>query len=167
MPSLQFVITNRLSLISHLSSNDRSIPLRIIKELAENPPGCPKNRDPQVYLKSGGAFENFGNSAGHFSKSGYFFWKFAGLSQKIATGVGGGGWLGSPSCSPSLAVNSSSFCLVLICCWRSGFFYWCKLSLLMHSCILIFTQTSWDGYLPVLLLSPNCSIRSTVSLNRF
>ncbi len=28
MPSLQFVITNRLSLISHLNSNDRSIPLR-------------------------------------------------------------------------------------------------------------------------------------------
>ena len=27
MPSLQFVITNRLSLISHLNSNDRSIPL--------------------------------------------------------------------------------------------------------------------------------------------
>ena len=28
LPSLQFVITNRLSLISHLNSNDRSIPLR-------------------------------------------------------------------------------------------------------------------------------------------
>ncbi len=28
MPSLQFVITNRLSLISHLNSNDRSIPLK-------------------------------------------------------------------------------------------------------------------------------------------
>jgi hypothetical protein len=29
LPSLQFVITNRLSLISHLNSNDRSIPLKV------------------------------------------------------------------------------------------------------------------------------------------
>ncbi len=30
MPSLQFVITNRLSLISHLNLNDRSIPLSYV-----------------------------------------------------------------------------------------------------------------------------------------
>ncbi len=36
--------------------------------------------------------------------------------------------------------------LVLLSCWWSGFFYWCKLTLLVQSCILIFMQPSWDGY---------------------
>ncbi len=36
LPSLQFVITNRLSLISHLNLNDRSIPLRPLRFYYEN-----------------------------------------------------------------------------------------------------------------------------------
>ncbi len=86
-------------------------------------------------------------------------WKLKGSGPKVATEVGGE-WLGSPSWIPLPSARNSSFCLFLLRYWWSGLFYLCKMSLLMQSFFLIFTQPSWDGYF--LLFSPKSSICSTV-----
>ncbi len=68
-----------------------------------------------------------------------FFWELVGPGPKVATGGWGGDGLGRPLVPPLLTVKSS-FCLVLLNYKRSEFFYWCKLSLLILSCILILSS---------------------------
>jgi hypothetical protein len=115
-------------LFSKKSFLKKSLSQKLLKfcRFRENPPACPKTRDLRVYLKAVG---DFGNSASHFPNPRAFLKTRRSQPKSCHWGGGGGGWLGLPSCTPSPAVNSSSFCLVLLSCWRSGFFYWCKLSL--------------------------------------
>jgi hypothetical protein len=102
------------------------------------------------------------------------YFLLAGLSPKLASGFenppvlmgthrlwtknrhwdGGGGenGLGRHLELPSPHSREFFFHLILLGCWASGLFYWCKMSLLMQSYFLIFTQPSWYGYL--LLFSP-------------
>ncbi len=96
----------------------KSLTLELLRncEFEENPPRSSKTRHLRVFPKS------------------------AAPGPKVTTG-GGGGWLGSPSYSPFPCSKLFFICLLLIYKWSRSF-YWCKLFLLIQSCILMLCSNS-------------------------